>query len=142
MGAPSDGKTRDADVFDVDEVAFDVYPGGFDDEERRAIANEARSGRELDRQVAGALEHRQPTTSGLSTGYIDRLGQRAQLPRSAEQRLVRAAIAGDATARSELVRLSCADRQCGAQLSRHRAHDAHRADAGGGRGLVARTRAL
>jgi RNA polymerase sigma factor (sigma-70 family) len=84
-------------------VAPDATLGGFDREESDAIAAEARTGRELDRALVDELEHRQATTASLPVGYMQQLGQRARLPRQAEQRLVRAAIAGDAGARAELV---------------------------------------
>jgi RNA polymerase sigma factor (sigma-70 family) len=76
---------------------------GFDREESVAVAAEARRGRELDRRLVGELEHRQATTVELTSGYVQELGRRARLPQSAEQRLVRSAIAGDAHARAELV---------------------------------------
>lgn len=76
---------------------------GFDAAESSAIAEEARRGRALDHELVGGLEHRQATTSDVSSGYVRELGGRARLPQSAEQRLVRAAVTGDARARAELV---------------------------------------
>jgi RNA polymerase sigma factor (sigma-70 family) len=78
-------------------------PDVFAGEESREIAEEARQGRQLDRELVGELEHRHATTSELSSAYIQELGVRARLPRAVEQRLVRAAIAGDVNARAELV---------------------------------------
>lgn len=76
---------------------------GFDLEESTAIAAEARHVRALDRALVSELEHRQATTTELSTPYMFELGQRARLPQASEQRLVRAAVAGDPRARAELV---------------------------------------
>jgi RNA polymerase sigma factor (sigma-70 family) len=75
----------------------------FDLDESGAIAAEAREGRALDRELVSELEHRQATTTELSTPYIFELGQRARLPQASEQRLVRKAVAGDPLARAELV---------------------------------------
>src|SRR5436305_3996773 len=75
----------------------------FDLEESSAIAAEARQGRALDRELVSELEHRQATTTELSTPYMFELGQRARLPRASEHRLVREAVAGDPRARAELV---------------------------------------
>lgn len=75
----------------------------FDLEESSAIAAEARQGRALDRELVSELEHRQATTSEVSTPYMFELGQRARLPQASEQRLIRDAVAGDPRARAELV---------------------------------------
>jgi RNA polymerase sigma factor (sigma-70 family) len=75
----------------------------FDLEESSAIAAEAREGRALDRELVSELEHRQATTTELSSPYIFELGQRARLPQASERRLVREAVAGDPRARAELV---------------------------------------
>jgi RNA polymerase sigma factor (sigma-70 family) len=77
--------------------------GGFDLRESDAIAVEAREGRRLDRELVDELEHRHATTTEFSSSYMQQLGQRARLPRGTEQRLIRAAIGGDANARAELV---------------------------------------
>jgi RNA polymerase sigma factor (sigma-70 family) len=79
----------DADAFDLDESG--------------AIATEARQGRALDRELVNELEHREATTTEVSTPYMFELGQRARLPQAAEQRLVREAVAGDPDARAEVV---------------------------------------
>jgi RNA polymerase sigma factor (sigma-70 family) len=76
---------------------------GFDLDESGAIAVEARQGRARDRELVSELEHRQATTTELSTPYMFELGQRARLPQASEQRLVRDAVAGDPQARAELV---------------------------------------
>jgi RNA polymerase sigma factor (sigma-70 family) len=76
---------------------------GFDLDESSAIAAEARQGRTLDRELVSELEHRQATTTELSSPYMFELGQRARLPQASEQRLVRQAVAGDPRARAELV---------------------------------------
>jgi RNA polymerase sigma factor (sigma-70 family) len=76
---------------------------GFDIDESTAIADEARQGRALDRELVSELEHRQATTTELSTPYMFELGQRARLPQASEERLVRDAVAGDPRARAELV---------------------------------------
>jgi RNA polymerase sigma factor (sigma-70 family) len=78
-------------------------PDTFDTAESDAIAAEARRGRELDRALVDELEHRQSTTPAVSSAFIHRLGHRGRLPAQTEQRLARAALAGDATARAELV---------------------------------------
>jgi RNA polymerase sigma factor (sigma-70 family) len=87
----------------AEEVTLLEGDSGFDEAESSAIADEARRGRALDRELVSELEHRGDTTAELSSGYIHQLGQRARLPRGAEVRLVRAAKAGDAAARAELV---------------------------------------
>jgi RNA polymerase sigma factor (sigma-70 family) len=84
------------------EPPFD-HGEGFDIDESTAIAGEARHGRALDRELVGELEHRQATTTELSTPYMFELGQRARLPQASEQRLVADAVAGDPRARAELV---------------------------------------
>src|SRR5579884_2603932 len=76
---------------------------GFDLDESSAIAVEARQGRALDRELVGELEHRQATTTELSSPYMFDLGQRGRLPQASELRLVREAVAGDPRARAELV---------------------------------------
>jgi RNA polymerase sigma factor (sigma-70 family) len=76
---------------------------GFDLDESSAIATEARQGRARDRELVNELEHRQATTTELSTPYMFELGQRARLPQASEQRLVREAVGGDPRARAELV---------------------------------------
>jgi RNA polymerase sigma factor (sigma-70 family) len=76
---------------------------GFDLDESSAIAAEARQGRVRDRELVRGLEHRQATTTELSSGYMFELGRRATLPRATEQKLVRQAVAGNAQARAELV---------------------------------------
>src|SRR5579884_457979 len=76
---------------------------GFDLDESSAIAVEARQGRALDRELVGELEHRQATTTELSSPYMFELGQRGRLPQASEHRLVREAVAGDPRARAELV---------------------------------------
>jgi RNA polymerase primary sigma factor len=78
-------------------------PARFGAEESRAIAAEARRGRDLDRDLAEELEQQPPTTAELPRAYLQDLGRRAPLPQAAERRLVRAASAGDARARAELV---------------------------------------
>ncbi len=87
--------------YDV-EPPFD--PGDiFDLDESSAIAAETRHGRAHDRELVRGLEHRQATTTELSSRYMFELGQRARLPQAAEQKLIRDAVAGDARARAELV---------------------------------------
>jgi RNA polymerase primary sigma factor len=76
---------------------------GFDREESAALADEARRGRELDRELAGELEQLEAAISPLSSAYIQELGERGPLPPAAERRLLRDALAGDAAARAELV---------------------------------------
>jgi RNA polymerase sigma factor (sigma-70 family) len=76
---------------------------GFGLDESGAIAAEARRGRARDRKLVSELEHRQATTTELSTPYMFELGQRARLPEASEQRLVREAVGGDPRARAELV---------------------------------------
>jgi RNA polymerase sigma factor (sigma-70 family) len=79
-------------------------PGdGFDLDESSAIAAEARHGRAVDRELVNGLEHRQATTTELSSHYMFELGQRARMPQASEHRLIREAVAGDARARAELV---------------------------------------
>jgi hypothetical protein len=82
---------------------FELDAAGLDPDESSAIAAEARRGRALDRQLVDDLEHRQGTTAELPDSFMRELGQRARLPASAEERLVRGASAGDARARAELV---------------------------------------
>jgi RNA polymerase sigma factor (sigma-70 family) len=93
--------THSSSIFNT-EVAL---PGdeGFDLQESGSIAAEARQGRALDRELVSELEHRQATTSELSSPYMFELGQRARLPQASEHRLVRKAAAGDPRARAELV---------------------------------------
>jgi len=76
---------------------------GFDPEESGSIAAEARQRRELDRELVSELEHRQTTTTALSSPYMFELGQRARLPQASEHRLIQQAVAGDPRARAELV---------------------------------------
>jgi RNA polymerase sigma factor (sigma-70 family) len=78
-------------------------PERLDLEESSAIAAEAQHGRALDRELVSGLEHRQATTTQLSSHYMFELGQRARLPQMVERRLVRQAAAGDPRARAELV---------------------------------------
>lgn len=76
---------------------------GFSFDESDAMASEARRGRALDRAIARRLDdHEQSTARAVSTGYIHDLGQRARLPASVEQRLVREAVGGDRHARAQL----------------------------------------
>jgi RNA polymerase primary sigma factor len=76
---------------------------GFDSEDSDEIAAEARAGRELDRALADELEHRPATTTAPRDAYMRELGQRPRLSPADEQRLVRAAMAGEHRARAELV---------------------------------------
>jgi RNA polymerase sigma factor (sigma-70 family) len=76
---------------------------GFGLAESSAIAAEVQRGRALDRAIARRLDHRDSTAHAVTSGYIQELGQRGGLPRSVEQRLVRAATGGDRQARAELV---------------------------------------
>lgn len=78
-------------------------PARFGREESRAIAAEARRGRDLDRELAGELEQQPLTTAELPETYLHDLSLRAPPSPASEQRLVRAAGAGDARARAELV---------------------------------------
>jgi RNA polymerase primary sigma factor len=85
----------------------DVVREGRDDafsrQEGAEIAAEVRDGRALTRTVARRLEQGPSTTRALSGEYIHELGQRARLPQSLEQRLLREALAGDHLARAELI---------------------------------------
>ena len=76
---------------------------GFSAEESEALAFEAERSRALDRAIAQRLDQQQAAVRSVSRGYIHDLGQRGRLPASVEQRLVREAIAGDRSARAELV---------------------------------------
>jgi RNA polymerase sigma factor (sigma-70 family) len=89
-------------VFYRPEPPFDGGEG-FDLDESDAIAAEARQRRARDRKLVSELEHRQATTTELSTPYMCELGRRARLPQASEQRLIREAVAGDPRARAELV---------------------------------------
>lgn len=75
----------------------------FSVEESEALAFEAERSRGLDRAIAQRLDQQQAGVRSVSQGYIHDLGQRGRLPASVEQRLVREAIAGDRSARAELV---------------------------------------
>jgi RNA polymerase primary sigma factor len=94
--SPSEGQSPppDDDERDVE---------GFTGAEGAEIAAELRHGRALNRTVARRLDHGQSTARALSGQYMQALGQRARLPHSVEQRLLREAIAGDHLARAELV---------------------------------------
>jgi RNA polymerase sigma factor (sigma-70 family) len=75
----------------------------FSFDESDAIASEARRSRSLDHALARRLDHAESTARSVSSGYLHDLAQRARLPLSVEQRLVREAIAGDRHARAQLV---------------------------------------
>ncbi len=66
------------------------------------VASAARS-RAADRDVALALGRPEPSGAAATAGYLDELGRRAALSPAAEVELVRAAQAGDASARARLV---------------------------------------
>jgi RNA polymerase sigma factor (sigma-70 family) len=76
---------------------------GFGVEESDAIAAEVRRGQALDRDIARHLDRRASPTRPASTGEVHELGQRARLPAALEQRLVDEAVAGDRSARAQLV---------------------------------------
>jgi RNA polymerase sigma factor (sigma-70 family) len=75
----------------------------FSVQESETIASEAGRGRALDGALARDLDHSTSTARAVSRGYIHDLGQRARLPDSVEQRLVREALDGDLHARAQLV---------------------------------------
>jgi RNA polymerase sigma factor (sigma-70 family) len=92
----------------VSAISGETSPHLEDDEvfnldESRAIAAEARQGRQRDSALVTELGRRGATTTELSTPYMIELGQRARLPQASEQRLLREAVAGDPQARAELV---------------------------------------
>jgi len=84
-------------------TAPDTSDEGFSLQEGTEIAAELDHGRAFNRTVARRIDQRPPTTSALSCGCIQELGQRARLPPSVERRLLRDATAGDPLARAELV---------------------------------------
>lgn len=93
----------------LDEAQIVGSPEGLEDsesfsvEESEALAFEAERSRGLDRAIAQRLDQQQAGVRSVSQDYIHDLGQRGRLPASVEQRLVREAIAGDRSARAELV---------------------------------------
>lgn len=68
-----------------------------------ALATEAWSARLADRELARALDRREPSGAAASTRYLEELGRRPVLPQALEHELVAAAQAGDRQARARLV---------------------------------------
>ncbi len=98
-----DPMSRDGGPLDRDLVADDGGEDVFGVEESSAIVAEARRGRALDRELASELDHGEPTSRRVTSTYVHGLGRRARLPASLENRLVRAASAGDRAAKAELI---------------------------------------
>jgi RNA polymerase primary sigma factor len=108
-------RARDRDGVGNGQVAFahDLQDPGspeapedfesFSVAESEALASEADRSRGLDRAIARRLDQQQAAARPVSRGYIHDLGQRGRLPVSVERRLLREAIAGDRSARAELV---------------------------------------
>jgi RNA polymerase sigma factor (sigma-70 family) len=71
--------------------------------ESQALESESRAARDLDRELALALDHDLPSGPTSSASYLRALSDRPRLPASVERRLVLAAQAGDRQAREELV---------------------------------------
>ena len=87
----------------LSEAETEGHSDDFGVEESGAIVSEVRRGRALDRDIARHLDQRASPTPPTSTGEINELGQRARLPAALEQRLLGEAIAGDRSARAQLV---------------------------------------
>ena len=88
----------------LSEAETEGHSDGFGVEESDAIASEVRRGRALDRGIARRLDQRASRRRRpVSTGEVHELGQRGRLPAALEQKLVREAIAGDRSARAQLV---------------------------------------
>jgi RNA polymerase sigma factor (sigma-70 family) len=71
--------------------------------ESEALESESRAARDLDRELALALDHDLPSGPTSSASYLRALSDRPRLPVSLERRLVLAAQSGDRQAREELV---------------------------------------
>ena len=95
-----DGRLAEPRI-DVDEMVSE--PEHITEEESDRLQAESRDARVLDQQLANEMRHRQLGGETSSSGYLRELGDRPQLPRSVERRLVQAAQAGDRRAREELV---------------------------------------
>src|SRR4051812_39371348 len=80
-----------------------IEPSALAGAEGGELAASAARSRAADRDVAVALGRPEPSGSGATAGYLDVLGRRAPLARDVETELVRAAQAGDASARARLV---------------------------------------
>ena len=68
-----------------------------------ALAAAAWRSRLADRELAAALDRREPSARPTTARYLDELGRRPPLPAELERGLVAAAKAGDASARARLV---------------------------------------
>jgi RNA polymerase sigma factor (sigma-70 family) len=71
--------------------------------ESEALESESRAARDLDRELALALDHGLPSGPTSSAAYLRALSDRPRLPASVERRLVLAAQGGERQAREELV---------------------------------------
>jgi RNA polymerase primary sigma factor len=69
----------------------------------RGLGAEISRGQLLDRELARDLGHAIPARDEAAGAYVEGLGRRAPIDQAAEQRLVRAAMEGDAAARAQLV---------------------------------------
>ena len=72
-------------------------------DESERIASESQSARARDQELAGDLGQQRLGGETSAAGYLRELGERPRLPVAVEQRLVRAAKAGERQAREELV---------------------------------------
>lgn len=76
---------------------------GFSREEAELLETSAREGRVLDRQLARELDQPEPAARAATGTYLDQLGRRPSLAADAERELVARALAGDPSARADLV---------------------------------------
>ena len=76
---------------------------GSDAQDARGVSAEIERGRRLDERLAERLGHPAPTRSRHAGGYMESLDRRPILPPEMERRAIRAAQAGDADSRAQLV---------------------------------------
>ena len=84
-------------------MAAEIDPDGLTEVESESLEDESRQARVLDQQLAGDLGHRRPLGATSAAGYLQQLSDRPRLGITVERRLVKAAQAGDGSAREELV---------------------------------------
>jgi RNA polymerase primary sigma factor len=80
-----------------------IGPDEITQGESEVLEVQSRVARDLDRRLAGEMRHELPVGATSSAGYLRGLSERPRLPLAVERGLVRAAQAGDRSARGELV---------------------------------------
>jgi RNA polymerase sigma factor (sigma-70 family) len=86
-----------------EEGLVEVVEVELDALEAEAIADDARAGHALDRELAVELEHPASDLAPVTTSYLQELDRRPRLPAQVERELIAAAKGGDRAARAELI---------------------------------------